>query len=138
MRNISLKMCLFVFVFIVISSHVQAQSGLTPESDSVYTEVDEMPTFPKGEEAFYKYIAKTIKYPSEARRMGVAGIVIVSFIIEKDGTVTNVMLEQSVSKETDQESMRVISQSPPWNPGQLNGVPVRVRIKRPIKFKLAS
>lgn len=123
----------------LVCNYSQAQSSLSPESDSVYTEVHEMPTFPGGNEAFYKnVIAKKIHYPGQARRMGIQGTVMLSFIVEKDGTVTDIKVEESLSTETDAEAARVISESPKWNPGKLDGTPVRVRIKRPIKFKLAS
>jgi periplasmic protein TonB len=91
-----------------------------------------------GYEAFYKYVKKELKYPSQARRMGVEGKVYVQFIIERDGSLTDVKVMKGIGAGCDEEAVRVLSQSPSWQPGKQRGRPVRQRMVMPLVFKLGQ
>ena len=102
----------------------------------VYDLVDEMPSFPGGPAELMKWLSSHIQYPAIARESCIQGTVIVAFIVEPDGSVSNAKLVRSVDPYIDQEALRVVRQMPKWNPGKRAGIPVRVRCCLPIKFKL--
>ena len=104
----------------------------------VYDLVDEMPSFPGGLEELYKWIDNNVQYPAIAIDICIQGTVIVAFIVEPDGSVSNAKLVRSVDPSIDQEALRVVRQMPKWNPGKRAGIPVRVRYCLPIKFKLGE
>ncbi|WP_311416888.1 energy transducer TonB [Hoylesella nanceiensis] len=104
----------------------------------VYDLVDEMPSFPGGLEELYKWIGSNVQYPAIAIDICIQGTVIVAFIVEPDGSVSNAKLVRSVDPCIDQEALRVVRQMPKWNPGKRAGVPVRVRYCLPIKFKVGE
>ena len=83
-----------------------------------------------------KFIAKNLRYPPSARRMGVDGTVYVSFVVGKDGTINDVKVLRGISADCDKEAVRVVQMMPPWKPGKQNGKAVFVRFNLPIKFKL--
>ena len=97
----------------------------------VYDLVDEMPSFPGGPAELMKWLSSHVQYPAIAIDICIQGTVIVAFIVEPDGSVSNAKLMRSV----DQEALRVVRQMPKWNPGKRAGIPVRVRCCLPIKFK---
>ncbi len=98
--------------------------------------VEHMPSYPGGLNALYKYIGKKIKYPSQARRMGVEGKVFISFTINKEGRLTNIKLLRGIGSGCDEEAIRVLKKLPKWNPGKQRGKPVKVSMTLPITFKL--
>ena len=104
----------------------------------VYDLVDEMPSFPGGLEELYKWIGSNVQYPAIAIDICIQGTVIVAFIVEPDGSVSNAKLVRSVDPCIDQEALRLVGQMPKWNPGKRAGVPVRVRYYLPIKFKVGE
>ena len=104
----------------------------------VYDLVDEMPSFPGGLEELYKWIGSNVQYPAIAIDICIQGTVIVAFIVEPDGSVSNAKLVRSVDPCIDQEALRLVGQMPKWNPGKRAGVPVRVRYCLPIKFKVGE
>jgi len=99
-----------------------------------YAEV--MPEFEGGQEAFLKFVAKHIKYPSPARRMGIEGKSYIEFIVDVDGTITQVKIYKGIGAGCDEEAVRVIQSSPKWKPGKQQGKPVRVKMVLPVNFKL--
>jgi len=105
-------------------------------SGEVYGIVEEMPQFPGGEIALCKYIANSIKYPVVAQKTGIQGKVYVSFIVDKDGGVTDVKVLQGVDPLLDREALRVVRSLPRWKPGKQRGVPVKVSYTVPINFIL--
>ena len=107
-----------------------------PVKDSVYNIVEEMPEFPGGVEAMMKYVADNVKYPQEARDKDISGRAFVSFVIEKDGSVSNVEVKRGIGGGCDEEAVRVISAMPKWKPGKQKGKPVRVNYMMPLNFKL--
>jgi TonB family protein len=104
----------------------------------VFTEVEEMPSFPGGDEARVRFMIENIKYPENAKKNGIQGKVFVQFIVEKDGKITNVKVIRGFNKECDEEAVRVIKLMPKWNPGKQKGQAVRVQFVLPIKFALDS
>ncbi len=97
-----------------------------------------MPSFPGGFEAFYKFISTKIKYPSQARRMGIEGKVYLQFVVEKDGSIGKLIVAKGVGAGLDEESLRVMNMVPNFNPGKQRGKPVRVRMTIPINFRLSN
>jgi len=95
-----------------------------------------MPQFPGGEKARIKYLDENIVYPIEARRKGIQGKVFVTFIVERDGSVSNVRLLRGIGGGCNEEAIRVIENMPKWIPGIQKGKPVRVQFNIPIIFKL--
>jgi protein TonB len=89
-----------------------------------------------GYEAFYQYIKQELKYPSQAQRMSVQGKVYVQFIIERDGSLSDVKVLKGIGAGCDEEAVRVLSQSPSWQPGKQRGRPIRQRMVMPMVFKL--
>lgn len=104
----------------------------------VYDLVDEMPSFPGGLEELYKWIDNNVQYPAVARENGIEGRVILKFIVEKDGSLSDSTVIHSVHPMVDREALRLVGQMPKWNPGRRAGVSVRVRYCLPIKFKLGE
>ena len=106
--------------------------------DTVYQVVDEMPEFPNGIEGLMDYVAQNVKYPESAKENNLQGRVIVKFVIEKDGSVSNVEVGRGWGNELDEEAVRVVKAMPKWKPGKQNGEPVRVSFMLPINFKLSD
>ncbi len=89
-----------------------------------------------GMEAFFKHVSKNIKYPPQARRMQVEGKVFVQFVINKDGSLTDIIVIKGIGAGCDEEAVKVLESSPRWKPGKQRGVPVRQRMVLPITFQL--
>jgi len=102
----------------------------------VFTEVEQVPEFPGGLEAFGKFLASNVKYPKADREKGVQGRVIASFIVEEDGSLSSIVVKRGVSEAIDAEAVRVLDISPKWKPGIQNGRTVRVQYSVPISFRL--
>ena len=108
----------------------------TSKEDTVYQIAEEMPKFPGGEQAMIKFVAENINYPQEAKDKEIAGRVFVSFVVEKDGSVSNVKVVRGIGGGCDEEAARVIKGMPKWKPGMQKGKPVRVNYMMPVFFKL--
>jgi len=106
------------------------------DNDSIYQIVEQMPEFPGGTEKMMDYLSNNIKYPEEAKEKGISGRVFLSFVIEKDGSVSNVKVAKGIGKLCDDEAVRVVKAMPKWKPGMQKGKPVRVNYMLPITFKL--
>ncbi len=106
------------------------------ETDSVYQVVEVMPEFPGGMSQMATYLSENIKYPVEAKDKNISGRVFIEFVIEKDGSVSNVNVMRSVGGGCDDEAVRVVKAMPKWKPGLMKGKPVRVHYVLPINFKL--
>ncbi len=104
--------------------------------DEIFTIVEDQPTPNGGMSAFYQYVQKKLKYPAQARRMGIEGKVFVQFVVDKDGTLTEVKAVKGIGAGCDEEAVRVISGAPKWKPGKQRGRSVKVRMILPITFKL--
>ena len=104
--------------------------------DEIFTIVQSPQSYPGGISEFYKWFGSKMKYPAQARRMGIQGRVFVEFTIEKDGSITDVKTVKGIGAGCDEEAARVMKTCKPWNPGKNRGRPVRVRMILPIKFTL--
>jgi protein TonB len=107
------------------------------DEDVIFMVVEQPAEYPGGLEAMMKFIVKNMKYPAVARRMGVEGAVFVSFVVDREGKISEPQVIKGISAECDQEALRVIKQMPPWKPGKQNGKAVKSRFVLPIKFKLS-
>lgn len=105
-------------------------------SDTIRLVMEEMPKFPGGTQAFYRYIAKELKYPKTARKDKAEGRVNVGFIINEAGRADSIHIVESVRYDIDQEAIRVIQNMPAWQPGTQDKKPVRVHMSVPIQFNV--
>lgn len=108
------------------------------EVDEIFNIVEETATFKGGMAGFYDYVGKKMqgKYPAQARRMGVEGKVYVQFVINKDGSISDVTVVKGIGAGCDEFAAKVISESPSWTPGKQRGKPVKQRMVLPVTFKL--
>ena len=107
-----------------------------PVEEEVFDVVEQMPQFPGGDAALFEYLSSHIKYPTIAEENGVQGRVIVTFVVERDGSITDVQVVKSVDPSLDKEASRVVKGMPKWIPGKQNGAPVRVKYTVPVTFRL--
>lgn len=102
-----------------------------------YAYVEKMPEFRGGEEAMFNFLGSNIEYPEAAKKARLEGLTVVSFVVEKDGSVTEISTVKNLSPETDQEAVRVVKLTGGnWIAGKQNGEPVRVRYTLPIRFAM--
>ena len=97
-----------------------------------------MPQYPGGEDAMMKFIQKSIQYPDSARENDVQGRVVIGFIVNEDGSLSDITVRKSVSWDIDREALRVVKLMPKFKPGTQDGKPVRVQFTLPIMFKLIT
>ena len=107
-----------------------------PIDTTIYTTVEKMPTFPGGEFKLYEFLAMNIRYPQRAREDGYSGTVYVRFVVEPDGTITNIEVAKGVGGGCSEEAVRVVKMMPNWIPGEAFGKKVRVTYTLPINFRL--
>ena len=106
------------------------------EETKVFDVVEQMPSFPGGPSALMQYLNSNIKYPVVAEENGVQGRVVCTFVVEKDGSITDVRVVKSVDPSLDKEAARVVKGMPKWIPGKQNGSAVRVKYTVPVTFRL--
>ncbi|WP_302424151.1 energy transducer TonB [uncultured Prevotella sp.] len=106
------------------------------EETKIFTVVEQMPMYPGGDAALMGYLRDNIKYPTVAAENGVQGRVVVGFVVERDGSITDVNILRGVDPSLDREAMRVVKSMPRWNPGKQNGSAVRVKYQVPVSFRL--
>lgn len=101
-----------------------------------YDQLEVKPKYPGGDEAMYEFMSTNLVYPAEAQKEGIQGTVVVQFLIEKDGSVTNAKAVRSPHESLSNEAVRMILSMPKWSPGMNNDQPVRVNFTLPVRFKL--
>ena len=106
------------------------------EETKVFDVVEQMPSFPGGPSALMQYLSSNIKYPVVAEENGVQGRVVCTFVVERDGSITDVRVIKSVDPSLDKEAVRVVKSMPKWIPGKQNGSAVRVKYTLPVTFRL--
>ena len=106
------------------------------ETEEIFIFAETMPSFEGGISEFYKFVSKNLKYPAQARRIGIEGKVFVHFVVDKDGSLSDIKVVRGLGAGCDEEVMRIINMSPKWNPGKQRGRPVRVQMMLPIAFRL--
>ncbi|MBR1595819.1 MAG: TonB family protein [Phocaeicola sp.] len=119
-------------ILITTKAHEKTSSG-----EDALEVVEEMPEFPGGEIELMKFISRNVKYPDDAKEAGKAGRVIVKFVIDKDGSISDATILRSVYPSIDAEALRVVNAMPKWNPGKVKGEPVKVKYTLPLSFSLS-
>jgi len=116
---------------------VSAQKTVVAEKNQkVFDVVEQMPQYPGGQMALFEYLMQNVKYPADAEKQKIEGSVIANFVVETDGTITNVGVSRPVFPSLDAEAIRVLQGMPKWTPGRQDGKPVKVRYVVPVRFKL--
>ena len=131
-----MKRIIFIVLAIMVTLSINAQSEATHVEEKVYDVVEEMPQFPGGPSALFEYLSNNLQYPVVAEENGVQGRVIVTFIVEKDGSISNAKVVKAVDPALDKEAIRLVESMPNWIPGKQNGEPVRVKYTVPVTFRL--
>lgn len=106
------------------------------KADQIFDVVETQPNPPGGMSGWNKYLSDNLKYPTQARRMGVEGTVIVVFVINTDGSIQDVDVLRGIGGGCDEEALKIVRAAPKWEPGKQRGKPVRTRMRLPIRFKL--
>ncbi len=122
-------------VMCLVTANAQ-KTVVSQSSQSVYDEVEVMPEFPGGMQAMIEYLNTNIKYPKDAIKQEVGGRVMVMFVVETDGSLSNVRVARKVFPSLDAEAVRVVKTMPKWKPGKEKGRPVRVNFTMPIVFSI--
>ncbi len=121
---------------IVIDESIQVEEEEESTDTKIFYVVEEMPEFPGGELALRKFLAEAVQYPFVAQENGIEGKVYVTFVVDKDGSVSNAQVMRSVHPALDAEALRVVNSLPKWKPGKQGGEFVRVSFSVPINFVL--
>ncbi|EAZ79089.1 energy transducer TonB [Algoriphagus machipongonensis] len=121
----------------VIKEVVIAEAPVEEKADEIFDVVENQPVPPGGMSGWNQYLSKNLKYPTQARRMGIEGTVIVVFVVNTDGSIQDVDVLRGIGGGCDEEAVRVVSNAPNWEPGKQRGRPVRTRMRLPIRFKLS-
>ena len=121
-------LCLMMATMMTLSAEAQ--------TDKVYDRVEVMPEFPGGMQGLFEYMQNNVNYPKEAKNQKIEGRVIVSFIVEKDGSISDVHPLTAVHPLLDKEAIRLVNEMPRWKPGTEKGKAVRVSFALPVSFKL--
>lgn len=130
-----MKKCFFLislFIAFVANMNLKAETL----SDDIYVLVEQMPEFPGGEQELWNFLSSNMRYPVIAVENNIEGEVVVQFIVEKDGSITDVQVVKSVDPSLDKEAVRMVRIMPKWNAGMQQGKPVRVKYIVPVKFTL--
>ena len=131
------KLILMSLMAVCCLTTVNAQKTVVSEKDQkVYDMVEEMPEYPGGMEALMKYLTTNVKYPKDAVKQKIQGRVMVTFIVDTDGSITDVKVVKAVFPSIDKESVRVVKNMPKWKPGKKDGRPVKVKYTLPLAFHL--
>ena len=131
-----MKKLLFLSAFLfALSFGAFAQEEVKVEEE-VFVVVEEQAEFPGGLDSMYAYIVKNLKYPEAAKEKGIEGRVFVSFIIEKDGSISNILIKRAIGGGCEEAAVEMIKNMPKWKPGKQKGKPVRFQFTLPIKFEL--
>jgi len=136
MKSIITLSCLLLMLSIFGQAVKSQHTGTTDTADIVYQVVEEMASFPGGEDSLYKHLATHLKYPQEAIDQKIEGIVYVQFVVEKDGAITNIEIRHSITPLLNQAAMDAVNTFPKWIPGKQRGKPVRTIFILPVQFRL--
>ena len=131
------SLVLTLTIAIALTTTAFAQTTENPQEDQkVIITHDEMPEFPGGKPALIEFLSTNVKYPKDAEKQKIEGKVVVSFVIEKDGSISDVEVTKPVYPSLDAEAVRVIKAMPKWKPGKQDDKFVRVKFKMPVNFRL--
>lgn len=118
-----------------LPSPVQSEEE-SEDAGDIFLVVESMPSFPGGEAKIYEFLSNNLTYPVMAKESGIQGKVYMTFVVERDGSITDVRVLRGIGGGCDEEAIRVINSMPRWTPGKQRGIPVRVQFNLPIKFTL--
>ena len=113
------------------------EQNASNNTGSVFTVCENMPQYPGGQEALMAYLSSNVKYPAECAEQGIQGVVSLSFVVEKDGSISNIEAKESPDPHLTEEAIRVVKSMPKWNPGTQRGHVVSVQYQLPITFRLS-
>ena len=133
-------------IILIIATHTASAQDSTIEirvrkpvmDDRVFLVVEQMPAYPGGDDALIKFIRINVRYPDLERENNIQGRVVVSFIVETDGSISNIAIRKGVSKGINKEALRVVGLMPRFRPGRQSGQSVRVQYILPIQFRLSD
>lgn len=135
----------FLIILLGSLTHKKAFAQSTPSTPTDTTEkhlkaIEEMPEYPGGTEALYRFIIENLQYPSRSNKKGIQGTIYLSFIVELNGEITSIRIVKSVEggAELEQEAIRVIGLMPRWKAGTVDGKPARAQFTLPIKYVLTE
>ncbi|MFA6923047.1 MAG: TonB family protein [Bacteroidales bacterium] len=120
----------------IVVSDVKENNVIVEQAPPVFTIVEEMPSYPGGDEARMKFLQENIKYPQMAKESGIQGRVFITFVVDENGKVIDVKVLRGIGGGCDEEAVRVVKQMPPWVPGKQAGKAVRVQYNMPVVFTL--
>jgi len=135
-KLVLIKMRYLVLALLALGATELFASQYSYESEKVFQIVEEPPQFVGGISAQAQHLRTNLTYPEEALEMGLQGTVFVSFVVEKDGSISNVEILRGVHSSLDNEAIRVVKNMPKWTPGKNNGIPVRTQSTMPVRFAL--
>lgn len=121
-----------------VRKNIEVDETPKPSDNEIHTAVDQQAQFPGGQSALFKFIGSNVKYPPLAQENNIQGRVLVKFVVEKDGSISNVSVIKGVDNSLDKEAIRVVKAMPKWTPAKLNGNIVRSYYTIPITFKLQN
>lgn len=128
-----------LLLFAAANAQTPASTVTLPaDSNAVYTAVEKAPSFPGGEKGFIHFLIHTVRYPASGVEHHIQGKVVLTFIVEKDGSLSDIKVAKSVSVDIDAEAIRVLKASPKWEPGMQGGHAVRVQYTQSISFSLQN
>ena len=127
---------MFMLAVLLMANTSALAQNKKSASNKVYEKAEVMPEYPGGDQAMMDFVANNVEYPQEARDKEISGRVMVGFIVEKDGSISDVKVVKSIGGGCDEEAVRVVKAMPKWKPGKEKGKPVRVSYMMPFTFKL--
>jgi protein TonB len=129
------KLILMSMMAVLCLMTANAQKTVVSQSkQNVYDVVEQMPEFPGGMPAMIEFLQTNLNYPKDAKKQNVGGRILVMFVVEADGSISNVRVAKKIFPSLDAEALRVVKAMPKWNPGKEKGKPVRVNFSLPIVF----
>ena len=139
MKHIFRSLFVLLAATVILPAAAQVEpKTTTPQTDDVYVIVEEMPEFPGGKQALGQYLGAHITYPAVAQRNGLEGLVVLSFVVDQQGNITDIEPVKRLGGGTDEEAIRVVKSMPRWKPGKQNGRYVKTRFTLPIRFEMAD
>lgn len=130
------KLFLIMILAVISFTTAGAQNKAEANSGKVYEASEVMPEYPGGVPKLMEFLSANVRYPVEAQKSKIEGRSVIGFVVEKDGSISNVNITRSSHPLLDQEAIRVVNEMPTWKPGMQKGKPVRVKFNLPIYFRL--
>ena len=133
MKKLIMMSLMAIFGLTTVSAQ---KTVVAQKNQQVFDVVEQMPEYPGGPSALIEYLSQNVKYPEDAKQQKIEGRVLATFVVETDGSVSNVEVVKPAFPSLDAEAVRLLSAMPKWTPGKQNGKVVRVKFTVPISFNL--